>query len=62
MLPAPFQCRHLAIATEKYNFTDCAMCVIGRSAMGQIVEFPTGRTYGSEVATNRNRTSAVNTK
>jgi len=48
--------------TEIKNFTDCAVCVIGRSVMGQMVELPRDRPYGTEGITNRNRTSAATNK
>jgi len=59
MQPALFHCRHLAAATERSNFIDCAICVTERSVMGQMVEVPRGRSYGSEGVTNRNRTPVV---
>ena len=57
-----FQCRHLATATESSNVTECAICVIGRSVLGQIVERPRGRPYGAEGVTNDNRTFAATSK
>ena len=55
--PSPFS--HSATATQSSNFTDCAICFIGRSVMGHIVELPRGRRYGSESVTNDNRTFAA---
>jgi len=62
MQPVLFDSRHLATATESSNFTDCAICVTGRSVMGQIVELRRGRPYGPEGVTNGNRTTAYNIK
>jgi len=50
---------HLATANEIKKFTDCAICVIGRSMMGRIVELLRGRPYGAECITNRNRASSA---
>jgi len=59
MQPALFDSRHLTTTTESSNFTDCAICVTGRSVMGQIVELRRVRPYGPEGVTNENRNSAA---
>jgi hypothetical protein len=52
MLPSLFHSRHLTTDTESSNVTDCGMCVILRSVMGQIVELRRPRPYGAEGITN----------